>query len=59
MRDIVTPQFARAVLAARAERLGEIIAVVARNERDPIVQHRLAEVAAECEWARKNYGGVK
>ena len=49
--------YAKALLAHLATQMCEVIAEVAKDEADPIVLHRLAEVAAECEWVRKNYGG--
>lgn len=57
MTDIATPSYGRALLAVQARKMKETIAEVTKTEPCPIMQHRLAEVAAECEWVRKNYGG--
>ena len=56
MPDIATPQYARALLAEQARKMKETIAEVMRTERDPITAHKLAEVAAECEWCERQYG---
>ena len=59
MADIATPQYARALLAEQARKMKETIAEVIRAERDQITAHKLAEVAAECEWCERNYGEAK
>lgn len=58
MAEIATSEYARALLAVTAARMRETIAEVMRDERDPITAHKLAEVAAECEWC-ENYGGER
>ena len=58
MTDIATPQYARALLANTAMRMIELLAIVAADEKDAIVHHRLGEVANECEWVAKNYGDL-
>ena len=49
-------QYAAALLAHGAEVMLETIKAVMKTETDPIVLHRLAEVAAECAWCEREYG---
>lgn len=56
MPDIATPQYARALLAEQARKMRETITEVMRTECDQIMAHKLAEVAAECEWYERQYG---
>lgn len=55
----MTPEYARALLAHQAAQLAETIDEVAAHTQDQIIHHRLAEVKAECEWCKREFGEVK
>ena len=50
------PQYAKALLAAYAKKMRDIIRDVQANETDDIVVHKLAEIAADCAWCEREYG---
>lgn len=50
------PQYAKSLLGLYAKKMRDIIHEVQANEMDDIMVHKLAEVAAECEWCERNYG---
>lgn len=52
----MTEAYAKAFLAVASTRMREVIDEVAKTETNPIKLHRLAEVAAECEWVNEQYG---
>ena len=50
------PQYAKALLAAYAKKMRDIIHEVQSSETDDIVIHKLAEDAADCAWCEREYG---
>ena len=52
----MTPKYAKSLLAVYAKKMRDIIHEVQANETDNIVIHKLAEIAADCEWCEREYG---
>lgn len=50
------PVYAKALLAAYAKRMRDVIREVQANETDDIVIHKLSEIAADCSWCEREYG---
>ena len=53
------PKYAKALLGAYAKKMRGVIHEVQANETDDIVVHKLAEVAADCAWCDREYGGAE
>ena len=49
------PEYAKALLAAYAKRMRDVIHDVQANETDDIVVHKLAEISADCAWCEREY----
>ena len=49
-------QYAKALLGVYAKKMPDVIHEVQASETDDIVIHKLAEVAADCEWCERTYG---
>lgn len=52
-----TPEYARALVAKRAEDLIESIDDIMSREMSDIAQHRLCESRCECVWIINYFGG--
>ena len=52
-------QYAKALLSVYAKKMRNIIHEVQSNETDEIVIHKLAEIAADCAWCEREYGGAE
>ena len=50
------PGYAKALLGVYAKKMRDIIHEVQANEKDDIVIHKLAEIAADCAWCEREYG---
>ena len=50
------PKYAKSLLGSYAKRMRDIIHEVQANEKDDIVIHKLAEIAADCAWCEREYG---
>ena len=50
------PEYAKALLGAYAKKIRDVIHEVQANEKDDIVVHKLAEIAADCAWCEREYG---
>lgn len=53
------PKYAKALLGAYAKKMRDVIHEVQANEKDDIVVHKLAEIAADCAWCEREYGEVE
>ena len=52
------PKYAKALLGAYAKKMRDVIHEVQANEKDEIVVHKLAEIAADCALCERKYGEV-
>jgi hypothetical protein len=52
----LTENYARALVAQKANELREAVDAVLAYETDSITQHKLAEVCAECAWCERTFG---
>ena len=51
-----TPE--KSSVVAYAKKMRDVIHEVQANEKDEIVVHKLAEIAADCAWCERRYGEV-